>query len=33
VRPDEEVEVFAPEDLKAGKDRAIERVFELIDEG
>jgi C-terminal processing protease CtpA/Prc len=33
VPPDEEVTVFAPEDLKAGKDRAIERVFELIDEG
>jgi hypothetical protein len=33
VPPDEEVAVFAPDDLKAGKDRAIERVFELIDEG
>lgn len=33
VPPDHEVPVFAPEDLKAGKDRAIEKVFELIDEG
>jgi len=33
VPPDHEVAVFDPEDLKAGKDRAIEKVFELIDEG